>query len=126
MSLHTTINESFEKLQKDLDDKKKVLINISRSYTDAKDMFEWYCEEFWSYDPYDDKYKEYKFWLNGLIERKNIVQEELKNIEEKYNKALIISINQQITDIRNKIEYHENLMETALRNDLNVLRYLIF
>jgi hypothetical protein len=123
MSLHTTINESFEKLQKDLDDKKKVLKIISRSYTDAEDYFNWYCEEFVDpgfVDPRDDTYKKYKFLLNHLIDiknRKNIVQEELKNIEEKYNKALIISINQQITDIRNKIEYHENLMETALRND---------
>jgi hypothetical protein len=116
MSLHTTINESFEKLQKDLDDKKKVLKIISSGIGNVSDMFEWYCGEFVDpgfVDPYDDTYKEYKFLLNGLIERKNIVQEELKNIEE----ALIISINQQITDIRNKIEYHENLMETALRND---------
>jgi len=120
MSLHTTINESFEKLQKDLDDKKRSLESIEITIEITKDEFEWYCGEFVDpgfVDPHDDKYKEYKFLLNGLIERKNIVQEELKNIEEKYNKALIISINQQITDIRNKIEYHENLMETALRND---------
>jgi hypothetical protein len=112
--------ESFEKLQKDLDDAKKVLKLYLENIQNTKDMFEWYCGEFVDpgfVDPYDDTYKEYKFLLNGLIERKNIVQEELKNIEEKYNKALIISINQQITDIRNKIEYHENLMETALRND---------
>ena len=85
----TMIKESPEDLEKDLDHANKDLKMFTETIQNIEYIRNQYCEEFLDPDEiYDDKYQEYKFLLNGLIKKKNIVQEELKNIEEKYNKAL--------------------------------------
>lgn len=79
---NTTINESVEKLKKNLDDAKKdiqMFIETIQNIEDLRDE---------SDDTHDEYYQEYLFVLNSLDKKKNIVEEQLKNTEEKYNIAL--------------------------------------
>lgn len=83
---NTTINESVEKLKKNLDDAKKdiqMFIETIQNIEDLRDE----CSEYIDSDDTDD-YHEYLFVLNNLDKKKNIVEEQLKNTEEKYNIAL--------------------------------------
>lgn len=98
----TTVNESIEKIQKELDDTKKDVKMFEESIENLEYLSAKYCEEY--VDDIDDEYyQEYSLMLNtknNLDKKKNILQKELKNIEEKYNKALE---DKQIIDFLKKL-----------------------
>ena len=84
---NTTINESVEKLKKNLDDAKKDIQMFIETIQNIEDLRDEYNYSDYSDDTHDE-YQEYLFVLNSLDKKKNIVEEQLKNTEEKYNIAL--------------------------------------
>jgi predicted nucleic acid-binding Zn-ribbon protein len=94
----TTINESIENLLEELDDTKKDIKIFTETIQNIEDISAKYCDEY-----NDEKdYLEYSLVLENLNKKKNVMQEELKNIEEKYNKALE---DKEIIDFLKRIIY---------------------